>query len=1570
MLRASRGLVSDAGVVAELLPFLCAHAAVTALDLRASGLSDVGLTPLLLHMARPSLSSSVHSLDLSGLSGFTSNALGPAAAAALRTCLSSSHSSLTTLLLSSLGRLSLRSAVLGSSAFSCAPRLLYLDVSGNSLGPSLVRLLLAQLSAPHCRLQRLHLDGNCMGDGCSAALHQLLLSSTSLTSLHLAHNQLTQRTLTAIAQALAPDTATLKTLTLDHNPHLCSAASNDAPLPAAAVNPQAQLLQGSSQLPPSFAASSRAAAPSFPRPASSPPSPLSRLSDALLVNVSLRSLSLSDCGVVCVEEMAVALSGNCTLTRLSLSSNPLSSAACSLLLSSLHRNSGLLSLSLCDLQLDDSVAPALCALLLRNPFLTRLSLTDNRLTDATLTQLLQLVQHHPHCNLPFPGRALSRNHLTQRSLARLRLHQQRNARVQRALLLRRYRSTIEGLHALPSQVAQCRADIQQLLSDCDAERAKEEQTQARLARQSEELQAELRAAAASLQRVREERVAVQGRQSEQLAALSLQLSDARGLLKASASNLRVEVVAEKKAQAAVLKQLSRQQALTDSLDEVRRSGDAVLASLHQQTAAARLDLAQLQEQAELWANRLTQLATRVVHRYYLALHAFAHASSRRTMDARVPHSRAANPHASATPQLQLQPLSPRRALGAKAESSPRSASSSSSSPTPSLERFVPPLPPLGCVWDVNLSEFVAWMFHTATPSATVAVMESALLKRMPVIAFAQATVALAAQNRGGGELAISLTCSVEPHHQQPTAVAPLSPPSPSSALPRAEPAVVGVEMVELSSTAAASAALQSAPSPLFTGCTLLVQAASPALTLPPPSPLFPSAASPPLPSLSSSSSCVLLDADLSMSWAALLRSLASIHRLEPAQLLPSTPPSSASAVRLCYLPGLRLRLPWSSYVVDTPETPRLSLEEALAELGGGKARAAGGGGGALSSSASQLSASASASSLSSAFPSLASPLPSLTEELSSLLAAIKHGGEQGDAKPSGDAAGGQHPANNPQSRAAQAGSGLHSPVRPSATSHASAAARSRSEPAKVRGKARAGGGRRSLRRPPPPPPPDGSGDARADSSGLLLTVVDTSAAPRSLSHSFAPPIARPSSSSSSLQRPPSLSGVRRSSLVGAAASGSAAKALEEKEKEELEEKGYAEAAAPLARRPSHSSRARVASTIFVLPPSEQRRRNRRASSIALDDGGRGEGEDKKKQPHPLLQRRSSLATSGRGGEWKAGREEGSGVEEALGGRLRLASLSGSGHAQLSADEVASVEGAKKEGEEAEEQAAEDDEADDDGVTQLLAPADAFLLRIRSLSRPPPAPSNAPDGLPPLGDGHLDVVDAAWLQSSGGAPARASSSWTEAAPPPLLRPASSLSEATQLLLRPSSSRPLLRGASDFSLALHPLHRLDLALHPADDRPALVDAAAVADDAEEAGPECLSLALQPPPHLQLAGAGSARSQLFATVSAQSQAVQADFRDDVAFMRSRTTHTQTAQRYTESSSRSSTAGRHTAEEVEGEGQQALSAVWAAACTRLAPSALSAIRPWPQLCHAQHLHSESLHPAHAAQALSPALA
>ena len=1533
VLRASRASVSDARMREQLLPFLSSHPQVTAVDLRANGLSDEGLGLLLTQMAHPPLCSSIASLDLSGLTGFPSNAIGQTAASCLRAVLCPpSLSGLRTLRLSSLGRLSLRSAIVEARAFAAAPSLTSLDVSANGLGPSIVRCLCAQLShAPHSRLTHLNLDRNDMGEACSAALRTLLLSSTSLTSLHVAHNRLSHATLTAIAQAIAPDTATLTRLSLDHNPQLCSASSELSP------------------------------------------SPLHLLSAALSANVSLRWLSLTDCGVGRVEELGAALAANPTLTRLSLSSNPLSSAACSLLLSSLHRNTGLLSLSLCGLTLDDSVAPALSALLLRNPYLRQLRLSDNRLTDAFLTEVLQCVAHQPQCNLPFPGSALSRNHLTQRSLARLRALMQRNSRVQRAILLQRYRDTIDTLHSLPSQVQQCRADIEQLQLDCDRERAKEQQSQARVARQREELQEERRALLQRLQKVREERQLRLSEQSEELAGLSLRLSEARGLLKAGASNLRLEVVAEKKAQQQLVKQLSRQEALWDSLDEVRRSGDAVLHSLQLQSSAAQQELTALQEQLEVWAMRLTQLATRLVHRYYLALHAFAHSRSRAAAE-RGQQREEERPSGRPSPAPAApQPHQPQPAEEGKAASAPLPLCCPSS-----LERFVPSLPPLGFEWDVSLADFVRWMFHTATPSATLAVLDSAISKRLPVIAFAQATVAIAEQRRGGGEDAISLTCSSEPPHTQHQSHPPHRAASPTTSAgirpstavvhPRPLLSQLGVESVELSSSGTDAAPLLSAASPLFTGCCLLVQAVSAA------SPLHPnegggaatsqpqSPAPPPPASASSPPSSVLVDARLSMSWAELIQAIASAHRLDPAQLLPPSPDR-----RLWYLPGLRLALPWAEYVVDTPEPPRLSLEEALAELGGGGK--GGMGGGAASASASTASLRASAAALSSSALPLTPALPSLTDELSSLLATLSDGGGEDDDADDGVARSSGRSARPPSAaagRATQGSRGLHSPPLASAMGRSSPAhSLKRGRP---RGRSRVGIGR-SLR--PAAASNSGAGHLREVSPSPSLssltpippaaTAASHPSRPPSRSHSPLPPCPRPSSFSSSSSSATSLQ--RRSSLSSAAAphwTSLLAPTFPDfvgvvlgEERQSIDDDG----ASAFPRLPFHRSRARAASTTSAPPLSHSGPRDRRSSSMALTEGREAVAGQGKTQPHPLLHR-PSLVTIARWGYHTEGEDGRSGAETRSGGRETAAPADTDPSQRSTAHQGMGEEA----GEDEDAEEAEDVEAAAaESCARVLAPADDFLLRLRSLTRPlPPSPPPEPAA--------ADVVDAP-LPTSGSVDGRAQSLTPAvgSAAPLLPHPPSSLAEATQLLLRSSSMEPLLTGASE--LALQRLsHRRASPVPTAS--PALPSLAA-AEEVVDAEPECASLALQPPLHLQSTAALIARSQLFAGFSSQAAALQADFTEDVAYIRCLSAQPLARSDGSSSSSswRDSRGSPQVEEEVEGEGQQpsfsAASARASATFAPLQPSALSAIRPWPRLCTAQQrMHTGPIHLAHPAPA------
>ena len=829
---------SLSGGVQAVVDFVSARPAIARCDLRACGLPDEA-TALLLSSLLTSCRH-VTDIDLGGRAGFPPNRFGSAAAASLTGLLSSPLCGLRALRLSSVGRHGLSRCFSSASVLSSSASLTALDLSSNSLGNAVVRRLCLQLSRPDCRMRRLSLAGNGLTDACSAALASLLLYSSQLVELDIGHNELSSVALTPLAAALEPDTCALSRLLLDGN--------------ALGEGGQAAEQQAEDGL--------------------------SALSAALQVNHGLQLLSCRDCGLRSVSSLAAALQVNCCLSRLVLDGNRIGSAGCCQLLDSLLLNSSLQSLRLARCRLDDSLSPSLCRLVQHNPYLQALDLRDNELSDACVLPIIAVVQHHSHCAVS--RLQLERNHLSGHVLQRLSDCMTRNARTQRLRLIAQYHSIVDGLRALPSHVRSCLREIEAVAADCEKERQVEREMGVRLKAQQQEAEAATASLLSQLELSREERRRQQAQHTQRLSELSASLSVERSRLKGAASSLRAEIVSEKKAQLQLQRQISRAQAVWDSLEEIRRSGDGLVQSLRQQLAQAEADRQQAQQQLRFQADRLVVAASRTVCSYWLSMQAYT--TTRRFADRTV--------QSLPLPALSSSPLP----LLCSADAGWAELEASG------LLRFVPALPALGPGFDLELADFISWQFSSSTPQAAIAHVTAALHNRMPIVALAQA-IAAEAEGReavAGEEMqaeAGRLRLLVDPLSGSASA---------ASASRRPSPPLLGLLPVPLS----ADSTMADSQPMLFTGCTLVLHS--------PPAAAASAVASAP----AASSSPQLLDVPLSSSCQSLLSLVAERVGL-----------SVSSSAALYFVPGIRLVRPLASYRSLLPvEAPSLTLEEALAEL--------------------------------------------------------------------------------------------------------------------------------------------------------------------------------------------------------------------------------------------------------------------------------------------------------------------------------------------------------------------------------------------------------------------------------------------------------------------------------------------------------------------------------------------------------------------------------------------------------------------------------------------------------------
>ena len=906
------GVASCMGAV---LSFLRTRPDINQLDLRANGLTDDSLVPLLTAMAGPL--SSVRALDLSGITGFAANRIRPLTAAALASLLAAPNCQLATLRMAAMGRTSMANCLLQHRCLASSACLTSLDVSGNQLTNAMVRALCHQLSSPSSALRRLSLARNELTDACCDALAALIRHSTVLSDLDLASNQLTGRGMHALAEALEPDTCSLTSLVLDDNAQLgdkwgeAEHSTGLRGLYARAVG-------------------------------------VDRLFRSLSANSSLQRLSLAGCSLTDVDELSASLAVNSALTALTLDSNPrIGSSGCARLMQSLADNTTVLSLSLAHNRLDDAIAPHLARLIQANPYLQSLSLADNALTDEFVLCVLPVVYLNPHCAVSRLD--LATNHLQLRHTERLQAVMQRNARVQRRRLLTHYQHTISRLHALPSQLREAAADIERLQGECENERLREASTAQRVQAERAAMEADTVRLLAQLEAVREGRRQQTARQSAQLAALSDRLAAQRSELKSQAAALRQEVVNEKKIQAQLGKQISRATAVWDSLEEIRRSGDIVERSLQQQLQQLHADADAADTSCSAWATKVQHAATAIVNRYWIAFNSYTH--SKRFADRHHGSLSAQRPNSA---HSRTQPL-PQSSSPLPALLPPSGVADWSALHASGVLAFVPSLPSASAAFDVDLADFLSWFFATATPSATLALVPAAIHKRMPVVAFAQAKC----QTDAGRQTKLFVQPTVHTVSHQTGAGTAVQSAWPSR---RSQLSLLGLLRLHSDTK---SPLLSSITPSLFSGCTLVVHPVDSetlsarqrhaessvgrtaststvidtgdasstqhtgrplALSFNTTQSTLPPAHASTSASTAASSHVLELSVDSGSSWPAVLQAVS--------QLLSIDCSSHASPVQLSCLPGIRLCQPIASYLELAADTPRLTLEEAMSELGG------------------------------------------------------------------------------------------------------------------------------------------------------------------------------------------------------------------------------------------------------------------------------------------------------------------------------------------------------------------------------------------------------------------------------------------------------------------------------------------------------------------------------------------------------------------------------------------------------------------------------------------------------------
>uniref|UniRef100_A0A667ZV93 NACHT domain-containing protein n=1 Tax=Myripristis murdjan TaxID=586833 RepID=A0A667ZV93_9TELE len=210
-----------------------------------------------------------------------------------------------------------------ASALKSNPHLTELDLSGNRLQDSGVKLLFAGLKSPNCRLETLRLSDCWLSESSCASLASALKSNPHLTELDLSENQLRDSGVKLLSAGLESPNCRLETLSccaslasaLKSNPHLTELDLSENQLQDSGV----KLLSAGLESP----------------------------------NCRLETLRLRSCGFSgsCCASLASALKSNPHLTELDLSENLLEDSGVKLLsagLESPNCNIDLISLTLQD----------------------------------------------------------------------------------------------------------------------------------------------------------------------------------------------------------------------------------------------------------------------------------------------------------------------------------------------------------------------------------------------------------------------------------------------------------------------------------------------------------------------------------------------------------------------------------------------------------------------------------------------------------------------------------------------------------------------------------------------------------------------------------------------------------------------------------------------------------------------------------------------------------------------------------------------------------------------------------------------------------------------------------------------------------------------------------------------------------------------------------------------------------------------------------------------------------------------------------------------------------------------
>ncbi|KAL0205983.1 hypothetical protein P9112_001290 [Eukaryota sp. TZLM1-RC] len=233
---------------------------------------------------------------------------------------------------------------------------------------------LARALESNCTLTTLHLENNKIADEGASALARALESNCTLTTLHLEDNKIADEGASALARALESN-STLTTLYLEYNDITDEGASA-----------LARALESNSSLTTLDLKYNNITAEGA-----------SALARALESNCTLTTLDLKYNNITDEDAIALAraLESNSSLTTLDLQNNRIGHEGAIALARALESNSSLTTLDLGDNYITDEGASALARALESNSTLTELNLRRTNISNSTKSKLQQIESNRP-----------------------------------------------------------------------------------------------------------------------------------------------------------------------------------------------------------------------------------------------------------------------------------------------------------------------------------------------------------------------------------------------------------------------------------------------------------------------------------------------------------------------------------------------------------------------------------------------------------------------------------------------------------------------------------------------------------------------------------------------------------------------------------------------------------------------------------------------------------------------------------------------------------------------------------------------------------------------------------------------------------------------------------------------------------------------------------------------------------------------------------------------------------------------------------------------------------------------